>query len=267
MDNPLGLGLYIFLLLPGFIWVQVYEYHLLREKKEQFVKTLEIVLWSAFIWALAYAMPSGWFGGALRDQVVGTVKNSFNAGIILPSREWDLDVLINFFFVVYLQTFIAANAWGFMRKWRRVDGAIKYFTGRDWYSSVAFRFFNENVNKGVIVKVQGVRYMGILYGAPDTAEDKYIILTKVSVLPDVGSEKSKVESIPLVRHVLIKFDDIAEIQSLDESVLTVERKSSTLRNKVSRIWNWIKSKASSVWPRKLQREQEEENNGRKSQAR
>jgi len=32
MDDPLKLGLYVLLLIPGFIFVQVREYHLLREK-------------------------------------------------------------------------------------------------------------------------------------------------------------------------------------------------------------------------------------------
>ena len=33
MEDPFKLGLYVLLLLPGFIFVQVREYYLLREKR------------------------------------------------------------------------------------------------------------------------------------------------------------------------------------------------------------------------------------------
>ena len=55
--DPLKIGLYVLLLLPGFIFVQVLEFHLLREEKPQFEKTLEIILASAFLWVVAVAVP------------------------------------------------------------------------------------------------------------------------------------------------------------------------------------------------------------------
>ena len=56
LDN-FKIGLVVVLLLPGFIFIQVQEHHLLREKKPQFEKTLEIVLISCLIWIVALGCP------------------------------------------------------------------------------------------------------------------------------------------------------------------------------------------------------------------
>jgi hypothetical protein len=58
--DPLKLGLFVLLFLPGFIFVETCEHHLLRERKPQFEKTFEILLWSAFIWLIAFAVPVWW---------------------------------------------------------------------------------------------------------------------------------------------------------------------------------------------------------------
>lgn len=60
MEDALKIGVYVLLVLPGFILVQTREYHLLREKRSQFEKTLEIVLWSSAIWIIACASPFWW---------------------------------------------------------------------------------------------------------------------------------------------------------------------------------------------------------------
>jgi Family of unknown function (DUF6338) len=60
MEDPFKLGLYVLLLLPGFIFVQVREYYLLREKRSQFEKTLDIILWSAALWIAACTLPLWW---------------------------------------------------------------------------------------------------------------------------------------------------------------------------------------------------------------
>ena len=48
MLENIKLGLLVVALLPGFIFVQAREHHLLREKRPQFEKTLEIILDSLF---------------------------------------------------------------------------------------------------------------------------------------------------------------------------------------------------------------------------
>jgi hypothetical protein len=60
VEDALKIGVYVLLVLPGFILVQTREYHLLREKGSQFEKTLEIILWSAAIWIIACASPIWW---------------------------------------------------------------------------------------------------------------------------------------------------------------------------------------------------------------
>lgn len=64
--------------------------------------------------------------------------------------------------------------------------------------------------------------MGILFGAPDTKEDRYVILTKVAVLPEPGSRERDIESLPLVNQILVKWDDIDEIQALTPEILVKE---------------------------------------------
>jgi hypothetical protein len=66
----------------------------------------------------------------------------------------------------------------------------------------------------VIVETPAARYLGILFSAPDNKEDPHIILSEVSRLPRPSDAIQEIESLPLVRWVLIKFDDIVEIQAL-----------------------------------------------------
>jgi len=218
MDDPLKLGIYVLLLLRGFIFVQVYEHHLLREKKEQFAKTLEIILYSAFIWAIVWLIFSvGW---PSKEAILRAIK--FMGQNKVPSvlqNPTETRSLACFFLTVCGLTFVVAHVWGIVRKAQRFDAIVKFVTGRDWYPSVAFRFFKENLNKAVIVSVENRRYLGILFSAPDTKEDKYVILTKVSLLPSPGSGQTTIERLPLVDYLLIKFDDIREIQALTRDVL------------------------------------------------
>lgn len=146
MDDPLQLGIYILLLLPGFIWVQTFEHHLLREKKEQFVKTLEIILFSALIWIVAYALPFWWPYSDLRKAVLNSVIIALKSGRSVPA-EWNPNAVVGFFLTVCGWTFVVANIWGILRKDRRVDARIKRITGRDWYPSVAFRFYFGSIKR------------------------------------------------------------------------------------------------------------------------
>ena len=229
MDGLKEVGIYALLLIPGFIWVQVYEHHLLREKKEQFVKTLEIVLWSAFIWAFSVWLP---FGSS--KLILNSLKTTLQGknGVANLSKE-PTDV-IGFFAAVCIWTFLIANLWALCRKTRWGNALIKVWTGRDWYPSVAFRFFKENLDKGVTVVTSNKRYTGVLYSAPDTAEDKYIILTSVWVLPEPNPDKLMPEQLKLVKHLLIKIDEISEMRATDYGLVQV--------NPWVEFWNRLKSR-------------------------
>ena len=218
MDDPLKFGFYVLLALPGFIFVQTRDYHLLREQRSQFEKTLDIILCSAGIWIIACVSP-WWFPSNARalafSQASIALRNS-GAGLDwskLLTTPWG-----EFFASVCGGTFLAANIWGMARKNPRVDTGMELITGRDWYPSVAKKFFAQNINQVVIVSTPDTRYMGILFTAPDTKEDPHIILSEVSRLPKPGEEPN-IEELPLIRWVLIKFDDIIEIQALKPEAL------------------------------------------------
>ncbi|MBF6570397.1 MAG: hypothetical protein IVW54_16130 [Candidatus Binataceae bacterium] len=221
MDDALKIGVYVLLVLPGFIFVQTREYHLLREKRSQFEKTLEIVLWSAALWIIACASPTWWPSDprilALREARA-TIRDSA-AGV---SLDWpkllNADAAL-FFGSVCLWSFVGANFWGYLRKTRYIDASIRWVTGRDWYPSVKQKFFDKNLNAAVIVQTPSARYLGILFSVPDTKEDPHIILSEVSLLPKPGDASREIEPLPLVRWVLIKFDDIIEIQALTSAAV------------------------------------------------
>ena len=189
------LGLLVVLLLPGFIFVQAREHHLLREKKPQFEKTLEIILESCFIWIVALASPLWWPWRAARDQIRKELIPLLNSqisgrvGLSHPMSGDDLAILAEFFFAVCLWSLLVANIWGILRKDVRVDAVFAFLTGRSWYPAVTIEFFKRSLGKPVVVETQeSTRYLGLLASAPDTVEGKYIILRNVAAIARSGSE-------------------------------------------------------------------------------
>ena len=116
------------------------------------------------------------------------------------------------FLWVCVWSFLASSIWGFLRKTRRVDSWIKFITGRDWYPSVAFKFFRENIDKAVEVTVEGKKYIGVLLSAPDTQEDKYIIITDPQLMIQKDDGTYALEKLLLVDFIVIKFNNINEIK-------------------------------------------------------
>jgi len=217
MEDPIKLGLYVLLLLPGFILVQTREYHVLREKRPQFEKTLEILLWSAAIWMVACTIPWSWPFFGRRSLALGQVQDAFRYFAQGASPDWPelLTVAAAFFFVsVCAWVFVAANLWGYLRKGRWVNGLIRFVSGRDWYPSVALKFFDQNVDRIVIVQTPNVRYLGTLHSGPDTKDDPYLILSEVAYFLKPGETGPNPKPLPGVRWVLIKFSDISEVQAL-----------------------------------------------------
>jgi len=216
MEEPLKVGIYVLLLLPGFILVQTRDYHLLREKRSQFETSLDIVLWSAAIWMIACASPV-WWPSRFRSLALSEAWSALGNSAAVPGVDWRKLLTTDsaaFFGSVSLRAFLGATVWGIVRKSPYVDAIIQWATGRDWYPSVAQKFFDRNLNKVVIVGTPSTRYLGILFRAPDTKGDPHIILSEVSRLPNPESQSNEIEPLPLVRWVLIRFDDIVEIQAL-----------------------------------------------------
>lgn len=217
MDDALKFGAYVVLLLPGFIFVQTRDYHLLRENKGQFEKTLEIILWSAFLWVIACAVPIEWPFLHSRVAALNSAATAVFGGA--PGVTAAITRASGrFLLTVCVWSFVAANFWGYLRKTRFVEVLVRWVTDRDWYPSVAFRFFKESVDRAVIIQVDDTRYLGILFAAPDNKEDKYVLLKSVAILPKPG-EAGRLEPLPLVESLLIKVDDISTILSYSGDVL------------------------------------------------
>jgi len=217
MEDPIRWGLYVLLLLPGFIFVQTRDGHLLREKRSQFEKTFEILLGSVVIWMIACVIPWPWFSFGHRRPALEQARSAFRYFAQGAGPDWPELLTTDsalFFGAVCLWAFLAASAWGYWRKKRGVDGLIRFVTGRDWYPSVAFKFFEQNIDRVLIVKTPDYRYMGTLHSAPDTKDDPYFILSEVAYFLKPGEEGQNPKPLPGVRWVLIKFSDIVEIQAL-----------------------------------------------------
>ncbi len=224
MFEPLKIGIYILLFIPGFIFVQTREHHLLREKIPQFEKTLNIILWSTILWVISISFPYIPFANDAREIIFNSIYKLFVENKLneLPINLFEIrqSVLV-FFLSVCFWTFILANIFGILRKWKLYNGIIKWITGRDWYPSVAFRFFHENMNKAVEIKTGENRYIGILYSAPDTIDDKYVIIIKPYLIQP-GKQK-KLEELSIVDYIIIKLDDIDEIKAYNENILKIEK--------------------------------------------
>jgi uncharacterized protein DUF6338 len=226
--DPLKIGLYVLLALPGFIFVQVHEHHLLRERKPQFEKTLEIVLASALIWIVALFVPRWWPWEESRQWVVQEISSVLSGGSQFgsPGRALrSVRLCGEFFFGVCLWTLVAANLWGSFRKYSLLNAFIKYVTGRDWYPSVALRFFERVKLRVVVVTTKNRRYGGVLFSAPDAREDGHIILKDVALLPDeelAAKSDSRLVPVPLplVEFLLIRLDEVLEIRALKKDILS-----------------------------------------------
>lgn len=197
-------GFYVLLLIPGFIWVQVFEHHLLREKKEQFVKTMEVVLWSGMFWAGALILPCEPSETLRKSLVYGVRTGKILASLMVHPRE-----MINVFVAVTLVALVMANIWALTRKSLWLNALLKGLTGRDWYPSVRFRFYRENIDSGITFVANGNRYAGILFSAPDTVDDKYIMLKSVWYVPD-DKEGEPFQQMN-VDSILFNVDDVNEL--------------------------------------------------------
>jgi len=179
--DPIKLGVFILAFVPGFIYIQVVDHYLLKSEKTQFEKTFQIILASTLIWLGALAFPYLFPAIGARNQILDIAKK-----LLIEQRDWNqfftkllqnTESLIVLFFTVCLWSFIISNLWGMFRRIRPIDRVIRGITRRDWYSTVALRFFDENIDNDVLVTtVEGKRYVGILNGAPDDKNDNAIIL-------------------------------------------------------------------------------------------
>ncbi len=226
MLDPLKLGLYILLFIPGFIFVQTKDYHLLREKKPQLQKTLEIVLMSAAIWLIFITTPIlikkhiPVLGNVARSEVIKAIENAFKQDKKIPSLTNEILKIRSsaawFFVTVNFWSFISAFVWGILRKTNKIDGIILYFVGRDWYPSVVFKFYRENLEKAVRINTNTNSFLGVLHSTPDNKEDNYVILKDPYLINEVDL---KLEPLTLCNYLAINLDSVTNMWAIDDRIL------------------------------------------------
>ena len=227
MDNPLQLGFYIVLLVPGYLFVQVKNHHLLREQRSQFATSLEVVFASVLIWVVASALPCFFPFGIERDTTISAIRQVLKERTKETSIDW-APVMTSgatyFFISACLWSTVFANAWGKLRQAEWFGTLMNRFFGRDWYPSVALRYYNKSIGRVVSVRTQGETFLGILAAAPDNLCDGHIILTNASKLPLVTpsgdpNEPIKPEPLTQVDMLLIEVENIEELRTLTKEVL------------------------------------------------
>ena len=256
--DPFKIGIIVLFFVPGFIFIQVTERHLLREKKPQFEKTFEIILWSAFLWVLSISVHNLVFGLERQTLVMELIleppkgvtqiqteevlsRGTTIAGKSVQEKRSVVEQLAYaehltaarvsrisngfaiFYFVVCLFALISGTLWGIFRKQRVIDSLGIFVSGRDWYPSVKFKFFAENINRAVEFKIAGDQYLGTLLSAPDTKEDDHLIIQApkklVEMKTDSGKAVRKYVDMPLVRDMLINIGDVSEFKSYSDEIL------------------------------------------------
>lgn len=91
---------------------------------------------------------------------------------------------------------------------------MKFFTGRDWYLSVKYKFIEENINKAIEFKLDNNKYIGIMLNAPDNQNDKHKIVENVILIQD-----DKLIPLNHVKTMLINCDEINEIKAYKEDFI------------------------------------------------
>jgi len=212
--DPLQIGIFILAFVPGYIFIQTLDHHLLKGEKSQFEKTVQILLASTVIWLLAFSLPlfpvqaeKNFILSVIRRSIICNGQNSnFTAEF---ANNADKAVIL--FACVCLYSFFLANVWGVLRRIRRIDGFIRRLTKRDWYKTVSLRFFSENINATILLtKKDKLRYAGVLNGAPDDKNDNCIILVNPSIVEkNNGSFEFKKLA---ARSILVNLNEIELIE-------------------------------------------------------
>jgi hypothetical protein len=200
--EPVQVVIFILIFVPGFIFVQTIDHHLQKGEKSQFEKTVQILLASTIIWVVVIILPLGLPGLSDRVFVMGLWKDYLghkeNSAALLLSNYHKM---IYLYVVVCLYTFVSGNIWGIVRRGKTFDRAIRRVTGRDWYKTVALRFYDESINARVIVTKKDKRkYLGILNGAPDDIKDDHVIIVDPHFIENTtdGSKFVKLKAIGML---------------------------------------------------------------------
>ena len=182
--NPVSLVLFILVFVPGYLYISIVDYFLVRGKKSQFEKTVQGIIASIIIWIFS------WFFLTLLSMIpaiktqreivasfIMLIINIESAPIKNPVQVISAGLLL--LVLVLVISVVAGIAWGRIRRKDSVDGVFRSFTGRDWHKTIFLRFFTENMHKTIILTtIENKKYMGTLEGAsdnPDVQDDAIML--------------------------------------------------------------------------------------------
>lgn len=215
--DPIQIGVFILAFVPGYIFIQTLDHHLLKGEKTQFEKTVQILLASTVIWLLALVCP---FLVPVQNEktvLLDIIRRAITEEKAYPVVKADLVTNAGkaaaLFITVCVYSFLCANFWGILRRTSLLDRFVRRLTKRDWYKTVSLRFFSENINATVLVtKKDKLRYAGVLNGAPDDKNDNCIIIAAPHILE---KRNGKFEFIKLsANSLLVNTNEIEVIEVL-----------------------------------------------------
>jgi hypothetical protein len=175
---PVSLILFILVFVPGYIFIHILDYHLVKGEKSQFEKTVQGLLVSTIIWPIMMFFPYIPFVMEHRKIVIDYLKDAFITKQL--NGNYETESIVNSFIFLYLivcgYVFVLGNIWGWIRRHKTIDDWFRFFTGRDRYKTVSLRFYTEYFGSTVAVSTfDGKKYAGVLTGAPDDNNDAIII--------------------------------------------------------------------------------------------
>jgi hypothetical protein len=176
--NPISLLLFILVLVPGYIFIHILDYHLVKGMKSQFEKTVQGIFASTIIWVIFLFVPTIPLVETKRKIVFDYISGLFvtNKAVDNESIGPVINAGLFLYFSVIIISVIAGNIWGWIRRRKYADDFFRFFTGRDRYRTVSFRFFTEQFGSTIIVTNSGgKKYAGILTGALDDSNDAIIL--------------------------------------------------------------------------------------------
>lgn len=214
VPTALDIGTAILALIPGFIFIEIIERHLLREAKPQFQKLLQILLASAFLWILTFW--SFWLFSEIPDSVIESAAILFKTEaskdalptIEIKKQAWSLvGHATGLFFSACMISVLLANLIGVIRKYELIDRKMIWLTGRDWFPQVAFRFYKAHLNTVIEFECTSGHFIATLVVAPDAKDDPNIIVAQVNQIIE-----GRIVPLTHIKSMLVKVVDISTIR-------------------------------------------------------
>lgn len=171
----------ILLYVPGYIFIHIVDYFLLKREKSQFEITIQGLLASVCLLIFFVIFPYQPFNEK-KDLILKFVLEFISLkdkDLLISTMLQNLKYIGVLYFFLCLYSFIFAILYSVVRRTKLISLIIQFVTKRDYFQSVFLRFFNESINRIAIITMDdNTRYMGYLIGSPDNEKSNHIILFK-----------------------------------------------------------------------------------------